>query len=72
MSMSRKDYRAAAAVIKAELEQVADYSDRFVAQASIASIARALAENFKRDNSAFRYDTFFEACGLDYDGKVES
>lgn len=68
MAMSRKDYRAAASVIKVELETAPDRT----AQHSVSCVARGLADNFKRDNSAFRYDTFYTACGLDYFGKVQS
>ncbi len=32
---------------------------------TVASLVRDLANDFKRDNRAFRFDRFFEACGLD-------
>lgn len=34
-----------------------------------ASAVRALADDLKRDNSSFRYDRFFQACGLDEYGE---
>jgi transcription elongation factor GreA-like protein len=64
MAMSRKDYRAAAAIIKDELDTVSDYSDRYVAQASIVSIAENLAIMFKQDNSRFDRYKFLDAAGV--------
>lgn len=50
---------------------VADSIERMVAHAErqadkevIAHVTRELADCLKRDNRAFRYDKFFEACGL--------
>lgn len=68
MSMSRKDYRAVADDVKTAL----DYTDGGKDSLAVARVARSLADTFKRDNSNFRYDTFFSACGLDYNGELES
>jgi hypothetical protein len=38
---------------------------------SVALVTRKLASNFKFESSRFRYDTFFEACGLDSFGYVK-
>lgn len=35
----------------------------------VAWLARQIADDLKRDNRAFRYDKFFEACGLDEHGE---
>lgn len=65
MATSRKDYRAAAEAFK-----VASAFERREARDALAHAARLLADHFKRDNPAFRYDRFFEACGLDAFGHV--
>lgn len=63
MAMTRKNYRAAAEVVREVLEDSSTY-----AQMDAASrIAQGLAYMFKRDNSNFQYVTFFTACGLDPD-----
>jgi diaminopimelate decarboxylase len=62
--MSRKHYRQLAEVIRTNLQ--------LVDEASVAKVARDLADVLKRDNSAFRYDTFFAACGLSPWGAVSS
>lgn len=36
-----------------------------------AYIARMVAADLKRDNRRFRYDLFYEACGLDEFGEVK-
>lgn len=66
MAMSRKNYRATAEIIKMVVNSAEFMPESGPAVLMTASsIARALADEFKRDNSAFRYDTFFEAAGLD-------
>lgn len=35
----------------------------------IERVAKSLADTCKRDNRYFQLDTFFEACGLDDNGK---
>lgn len=60
MSMTRKDYRAIAEQIKWSLKGANEDATQGVAQT-----ARNVADALKADNSRFRYDTFFEACGLD-------
>ncbi len=64
MAMSRKNYRAVAESIKGRLE--ANYEDAYnEVLVEISALARDLARVFKQDNHNFRYDKFFEACGLD-------
>jgi hypothetical protein len=73
MTMSRKQYRAFAAVIRAEVDGLPNLlpRNRNAAGAAIASLAHNLAIVLKEDNSAFRYDTFFEAAGLDGFGNIK-
>jgi hypothetical protein len=66
MAMSRKDYRAFAAVLKESLEASETQGEKYI----VARTAKELAVTMKSDNSNFRYDTFFEACGLDGWGEV--
>ena len=66
MSMSKKDFEAVAAVFNKELTGPSS-----VCKLEIARIARDLADEFKRSNTRFRYDRFFEACGLDPFGEVK-
>ena len=75
MSMSRNDFVA----IAAQVRRSVDHADETIAKAKfriehetalvavngVADLANRLADEFKRANSAFRYDTFFAACGLD-------
>jgi hypothetical protein len=65
MSMSRKDYVAAAEIIAAGLESA---SLSVEATVVVTQLANAFADHFKADNPRFRYDTFFAACGLDSHG----
>jgi hypothetical protein len=60
MSLSRKHYRGLAAMIKDAVEN----------KSSVDEVARNLADFLKEDNSGFRYDTFYKACGLDMYGEV--
>lgn len=66
-SSSSKTYVLVANDIRNAL--YADYTTES-AQFAIAALARDLAQTFKRDNSNFRYDTFYEACGLDLHGAI--
>lgn len=61
MAMTRKHYIAAAEVIKEAL----DHSTTQAEDSAISTVAQGLAVMYKRDNSNFRYDTFYAACGLD-------
>lgn len=61
MAMSRKHYREAAETVK----EVTAAAGTGVEVRAASDIAQGLARMFKRDNSNFRYDTFYEACGLD-------
>jgi hypothetical protein len=64
--MTRKDYRITAETIRTNLEnaptpEIAEY---------VAKLTRQIADDFKWGNSNFRYDKFFETCGLDGWGYV--
>jgi hypothetical protein len=61
-----KIYTQTANIIAAAITNVDDLK----VKAAIADVARQLAEMFKRDNSAFRYDRFFPACRLDMLGEL--
>lgn len=63
--MSRKHYRDVATAIH-DAQTIADDATR----KAIAALARELADRFRRDNAAFRFDRFFEACGLDAFGDM--
>lgn len=70
MAMSRKHYRAAAAVIKEQVDRAgADWSPGSIPFAVTVDALRAtavgLASMFAEDNSAFQRQTFMHACGLD-------
>ena len=62
MAMSRKNYIEIAAIIKSNLDSLDETSINRRDQ--VAEVAEDLARYFKRDNGAFRYSTFFKACGL--------
>lgn len=64
MAMSRRDYAKIADIVNDNL------ADTMVESRAVAGVARELADYFKSDNSNFRFDTFFEACGLDPFGDV--
>lgn len=63
MSASRKLYREIAESIRTNMVGMTPKQAE-----GAAMIARAVASDLKRDNYNFRYDTFFEAAGLDYMG----
>lgn len=65
MATSRKDYQAAALAFK-----TAAAFEPLEAREALAHAARLLADDFKASNPRFRYDRFFEACGLDAFGHV--
>ena len=66
MAMTQKDYRKIAGVLHNQLHQhYADPNVEATAYQAIATIARDLARLCKEGNPRFRYDTFFETCGLD-------
>lgn len=62
MAITQKNYRAFAEEIKLSIAR--DVGEGGGGQ-EIASVARRIADVMKADNPRFRYDTFFEACGLD-------
>lgn len=66
MTMTRKHYREAAETVREVIDNASLYTDLRAA----SDIAIGLARMFKRDNGRFRYDRFFEACGLDEWGRV--
>lgn len=59
MAMSKANYAKIADIINDNL------ADTHVESRAVAGVARELADYFKSNNSNFRFDTFFEACGLD-------
>jgi hypothetical protein len=61
--MSRKHYRAVAEVLRLALEGAPEGS-----RESLKGVARELADFFKRDNSLFSYQRFYEACGIETPG----
>lgn len=66
MAMSRKHYREAADVIRAEV-LIAEGSAEIVRDAQLAAltaVADGLAVMFKADNYNFRREQFMDACGL--------
>jgi hypothetical protein len=71
--VSRKDYRAAAEVIRDEVERAERCGNGRVEQLqleAVARVARGLADLFKRDNARFDRQRFYAACGLDEQGRV--
>lgn len=73
-SMSRKHYRQFADAFRYEVNALEGLTParRAAAVSVIESLADSVSSACKRDNSNFRYDTFFEACGLDGFGKVKT
>ena len=69
--MSRKNYRAVAEIIKRHLDAEMEGQSGEAARQAIASVARSLADHFKAENYNFRYDKFYEACGLNEWGTTE-
>lgn len=66
MAASRKLYRMIAENVKQDLE-----GNNGQRQAGIALVVReSIAPALKADNPNFRYDYFFEACGLDEFGLI--
>lgn len=63
MATSRKLYREMAESIRTNMIGLTPKQAE-----GAAIVARAIAADLKRDNYGFRYDTFFEAAGLDYCG----
>jgi hypothetical protein len=63
--MSRKIYAQTALAIRATLAETEPQT-----RAPVATLARCLADMFKKDNPAFRYDRFFTAAGLDNRGEL--
>ena len=63
MSLSRKHYRKIAEIFNRQL-------DKHGQTVPIDELASEIADMLKGDNSAFRYDKFFRACGLDQYGYV--
>lgn len=61
MSASRKLYRDVATGILDEMHFAEGNKSM---QLTIATVARSVASSFKAERSEFRYDKFYEACGL--------
>lgn len=66
MSMSRKDYVAAAAIIAEEVKNIQDMTParKTTAEQTLRSVAGGLARMFREDNSRFDWSTFMTACAL--------
>jgi hypothetical protein len=58
--MSRRIYTQTTLAIGATLAETEPET-----RAPVAALARCLADMFKKENAAFRYDRFFTAAGLD-------
>lgn len=56
---SRKMYEAVAQVVRDNLDLPPQDS-----KTALSQVAQDLADVFKADNPNFRYDAFYEACGL--------
>lgn len=65
MAMSKANYAKIADIINDNL------ADTMIESRPVAGIARELADYFKSNNPSFRYDFFYEACGLDEWGEVK-
>lgn len=73
--MSKKDYQLIADLLKDKLTTSSnpdEISTNTIIDVTVADVARSLADKFKRDNPKFRYDKFFEACGLDVYGELKT
>jgi len=64
--MTRKHYR----MIAEDIRHSITMADSNAATDAISRLARDMAASFKRDNSSFRFDTFYAACGLNEWGNV--
>lgn len=62
---NRALYRSVAKDVAATLAKADVCTD------SVAELARRIAQTFKLDRAEFRYDKFFDACGLDSFGYVK-
>lgn len=68
MAATRSLYRSVAK----DFANMLDAADRLgLDRDTLATAARNVAQSFKIDRSEFRYDKFFEACGLDGFGYVK-
>lgn len=67
MAMSRKHYRQAADIFKAQVDDAAKLPEELQAfvMTTITEMAKEFARMFKGDNGAFQAQTFYTACGLD-------
>jgi hypothetical protein len=65
--MTRKHFVAIAALFKTEID-AAIAARRLTEADTVARVARRLAVELARANGAFRFDTFYAACGLTTDG----
>lgn len=74
--MTRQDYIMIARVVRETLENIPTVGtwthetqiecDMWSSYRNgVKQLTQRLAEEMKRDNPRFRYDKFFEACGLD-------
>jgi hypothetical protein len=58
---SRKLYRALADDVNAALAAMQDNKE---GREGVAALARRMSDTLRYDNPRFRYDKFYEACGL--------
>lgn len=65
--MTRKHFIAIASMIKEYLGSTTTRGEANL----IAAVARSLASEFSHINGAFKFDTFYRACGLQPDGFPE-
>ena len=74
MSMSRKDYRLLATVIKQALDSTPPYAkdgnDARAYRYGIRDVAQLLAADLEHDNLRFRKDIFYAHAGLDEEGDL--
>lgn len=66
MSMSRKDYVAAAGVIANEMKHISDMTPvrKTTAEQTLRSVAQGLASMFAQDNGRFDRSIFMTACAM--------
>lgn len=66
MSMSRKDYVAAASVIANEVKHISDMTPvrKLTAEQTLRSVAEGLCSMFGQDNGRFDRQLFMRACAL--------
>jgi hypothetical protein len=59
--MIRRLYRETALVIRRAMSE--SYDDTYAA--AVSDVAKGIADSFKNHDPNYRYDSWFEVCGLD-------